>query len=108
VDLNSFVRQARDDSRRWFPSFGDGKTTRLVHYSLGMAGETGEFCNLVKKVDRGDLNLGDANVKYNLTCELTDVLTYLCCIAGELGIDLEKSMAHIRANNEKRFGKDKK
>lgn len=107
MQLNDLVRQARDDSRRWFPSFGDGSTSRLVHYSLGMAGETGEFCNLVKKVDRGDFVKGDADIQYKLMCELTDVLTYLCCIAGELNIDLEKSMQHIRANNEKRFGKGK-
>lgn len=105
MQLNESVKQARDDSHRWFPTFGN--TSRLVHYSLALAGEVGEFCNIVKKVDRGSLSIKDANVKYNLTCELADVLTYTLCVAGELGIDLEKALMHVRANNEKRFGADK-
>ena len=108
MHLNDIVRQARDDTRRWFPRKGDGSNGRLVHYSLGLAGEVGEFCNLVKKVDRGDIDINDANLRYQLMCELTDVQTYVACLVGELNFDMEKSMQHIRANNEKRFGKDKK
>lgn len=107
MHLNDIVRQARGDSYRWFPTKGNGHNGRLVHYSLGLAGEVGEFCNIVKKIDRGDVTVDDANVRYRLMCELTDVMTYVACLAGELNIDLEKSVQHIRSENEKRFGKDK-
>jgi NTP pyrophosphatase (non-canonical NTP hydrolase) len=68
-----------------------------------MAGEVGEFANLVKKIERGSLRMGDAKVRLALSMELTDVFVYLLNLAGLVGVDLEKSYNYVRGENEKRF-----
>lgn len=93
--------QCVDDSERWFGDTNGAKS--IVHHSLAMAGEVGEFCNIVKKVDRGSLSIHDAKVRYELSMELTDVLIYVLNLAGLLGIDLEKSYHIKRSVNDKRF-----
>jgi NTP pyrophosphatase (non-canonical NTP hydrolase) len=94
-------QQAREDSKRWF---GDvGAHNSLVHMTLALCGEVGELANIVKKIDRGSLDIKDANVRYQLMMETTDVYVYLLNIAGMLGLDLEQSNQHVRALNEKRF-----
>jgi NTP pyrophosphatase (non-canonical NTP hydrolase) len=75
----------------------------IVHMALSMAGETGEFCNIVKKIQRGSLNPNDAKVRYDLAMELTDVFIYMLNLAGMLQIDLEKAYQVKRAENNKRF-----
>lgn len=96
-DLSS---QCLDDSKRWFPSAAPS----IVHHCLGLAGETGEFIDIVKKIDRGSIDSKDAAVKRNLAMELTDVFIYVLNLAGLMGIDLEKTYQLKRAENEKRFG----
>jgi NTP pyrophosphatase (non-canonical NTP hydrolase) len=93
--------QCLSDSERWF---GDSVAYHsLPHHSLALAGEVGEFCNIVKKIDRGSLDIKDAKVRYDLQMEITDVFVYLLNIAGLIGVDLEKSYKHVRALNEERF-----
>lgn len=92
--------QCVDDSNRWF---GDTAGTSVPHHSLALAGEVGEFCNIVKKIERGSLSLDDARTRYDLAMELTDVLVYVLNLAGMMNIDLEKSYELVRSNNEKRF-----
>lgn len=92
--------QCVDDSNRWF---GDTAGMSVPHHSLALAGEVGEFCNIVKKIERGSLSLNDAKTRYNLAMELTDVLVYVLNLAGMMNIDLEKSYELVRTNNEKRF-----
>jgi NTP pyrophosphatase (non-canonical NTP hydrolase) len=103
-DLSEFAqlsKQCVEDSERWF---GDQGTHRsLAHHSLALAGEVGEFCNVIKKIDRGSLNIHDAEVRYRLAMEATDIYVYLLTIAGLLNVDLSKAYLHVRANNEKRF-----
>jgi NTP pyrophosphatase (non-canonical NTP hydrolase) len=70
-------------------------------------GEAGEFANLVKKIERGSLRLGDASVRLKLAMELTDTFVYMLNLAGLLGIDLEKSYHLVRGENEKRFMKER-
>jgi NTP pyrophosphatase (non-canonical NTP hydrolase) len=98
--LRDMGAQCSEDSERWF---GDVGTNNIVHHTLGMCGEVGEFANLVKKVDRGSLNLGDASTRVKLAEELTDTFVYMLNIAHLLGVDLEKSYVSVRAQNEKRF-----
>lgn len=100
-DLNTLAGLCLTDSRRWF---GDTNTTEDLGYmALAMAGEVGEFCNVVKKIERKSLDLSDAKTWLMLSSELTDVLVYLLNIAGMLHIDLEKSFMAVRGANEKRF-----
>jgi NTP pyrophosphatase (non-canonical NTP hydrolase) len=94
------ARECITDSRRWFP----GSAPSLVHHCLGLAGEAGEFIDIVKKIDRGTLDPKNAAVKRNLAMELTDVFIYVLNIAAILGIDLEETYKMKRAENERRFG----
>ena len=104
--VGKLSRQCVEDSDRWF---GDQKSAKsLVHHSLAMAGEVGEFCNIVKKIDRGSQSISDAMVRHQLVMELTDVFVYLLNIAGLLNIDLEKTYKMVRANNEHRFMEERK
>jgi NTP pyrophosphatase (non-canonical NTP hydrolase) len=98
-----FARQAQeclDDSKRWFPAVSKS----ITHLTLGMAGEVGEFANIIKKIERGDFSINEATTRIRLREELTDVYIYLLNIAGLLNIDLSKSYVTTRAINEKRFG----
>jgi len=98
--LNDMAAQCLEDSERWF---GDVGTNNIVHHTLGMCGEVGEFANLVKKVDRGSLDLGDAITRNQLAQELTDTFVYMLNLAGLLKIDLEKVYTVVRSQNEHRF-----
>lgn len=94
-------QQCMADSERWF---GDSQLTRNLPYNaLAMCGEAGEFANLVKKVQRGSLDIHDARVRHDLAMELTDVFVYMLNIAGILGVDLERSYDTKRRENEARF-----
>lgn len=94
-------RQCMEDSERWF---GDVPASHsVVHHALSLAGEVGEFCNIVKKVDRGSLQFSDASTRVALAMELTDVYVYLLNLAGILDIDLEESYKIVRGQNETRF-----
>lgn len=101
MDLSETAKQCIQDSEKWF---GDSACVYSIpHHTLAMAGEVGEFANIVKKIERGSLSIHDAAVRYNLAMELTDVFVYMLNLAGLLGVDLEKSYMHVRAQNEKRF-----
>ena len=105
VSLIALSEQCLDDTQRWF---GDKSINNLNHQTLGMCGEVGEFANIVKKIDKGQLKLGDATTKIRLAEELADIFTYMLSIAGLLNIDLEKAYTGVRKNNERRFSEAKK
>lgn len=99
--LSVLARQCIEDSERWF---GDAAAHwSIPHHALAMCGEAGEFANLVKKIERGSLDIKDPKVRYDLAMELTDVFVYLLNLAGLLRLDLEKTYLIVRGNNEKRF-----
>lgn len=102
MDINELVRTCASDSKRWFGN--DYKSGPLVHHSLSLAGEAGEFANIVKKIDRGSLREDDATVRFKLMMELTDCLIYVANLADVLHVDLGKMYTHVRARNEERFG----
>ena len=57
----------------------------ITFLSLALAGEIGEFCNLLKKSMRGDFFINDRldDFKY----EVADIYIYLYLLARNLGID---------------------
>jgi NTP pyrophosphatase (non-canonical NTP hydrolase) len=100
-DLFKLSMQAREDSKRWF---GDSMAhDDLGHMVLALCGEAGELANLVKKLQRGSLDLRDASTRHKVMMETTDIFVYLLNVAGILGLDLERSNEYVRGLNEKRF-----
>lgn len=88
------------DSLAWFPTSELHKD--LVFNALAMAGEVGEFCNILKKCERGDFAITPA-VAVELAMEMADVYIYLMQCANILNIDLDKVYAEKREINVKRF-----
>jgi NTP pyrophosphatase (non-canonical NTP hydrolase) len=70
----------------------------MLYFATALAGEVGEFCNLVKKEARdGDVNWDRFGE------ELADVFIYLHLTAEQLGIDLpEAILKKVKEVNEKR------
>ena len=58
---------------------------RFIESTLGLAGESGEFCDLVKKSIRD----GSQNTN-RLLEELGDVLWYVTSLAGQIGFTLDE------------------
>ena len=64
-----------------------------AEWGCALAGEVGEFCNLLKKLRRGD----NVNPR-DLQDEAGDILTYLDLASARLGFDLD--LATVRKFNE--------
>lgn len=89
------------NSRRWFPSPHErGAEHALLHMALGLAGETGEVIEVVKKAHR----TGDMPAPARLADEMADVLTYLLNICALLDIDIIAALAAKQAECERRWG----
>jgi len=91
--------QCMDMSERWFPETAHAMT----HHALALAGEVGEFCNIVKKVERGSIELTE-EVMVELAMEITDVLIYVLNIGAVLNVDLGVTYQLKQQYNESRFG----
>lgn len=61
------------------------ESDRFIENTLGLAGEAGEFADLVKKQIRGD-----ASHPSQMIDELGDVLWYVTSLAGQLGFSIEE------------------
>ena len=88
----------------FFVPVGDNDAQYLEHMAVCLVGEVGEFCNVLKKVVRGDLSLQDA--RPDLAEELTDSFIYLIKIANQFGVDLEAEFLEKVEKNRARFKLD--
>jgi NTP pyrophosphatase (non-canonical NTP hydrolase) len=103
LDLPRLQERAIQDSRSWFPDVHATRRTALVHFALGIAGETGELVNLVKKWNRGSIDLDD-ELRQAMAHELADVVIYAMDIATEIGVDLADAIESKRAVLIERWG----
>ena len=62
----------------------------FVYPTLGLAGETGEVVEKIKKVIRDKNSLVDEETRAELKKEMGDVLWYLAQLATELGISFDE------------------
>ena len=65
-------------------------TQRISYPSMGLAGETGEVLNKVKKVYRDSGGVFTEELKKEIAKELGDVLWYAAALSRDLGIPLEE------------------
>jgi NTP pyrophosphatase (non-canonical NTP hydrolase) len=68
---------------------GRGTTMGLVYTVLGLAGESGEIANKVKKVLRDNDGVLSPEVRAKLIDEASDVAWYLSQVCDELSVDLD-------------------
>jgi NTP pyrophosphatase (non-canonical NTP hydrolase) len=62
---------------------------KVIYPALGLAGESGEVCEKIKKYLRGDYNLSDEKQIEGLEKEIGDVLWYLANLASDLHLSLD-------------------
>lgn len=84
-------------------SQGDGGDWSDAEWLQAVVGELGEYANLRKKVDRGDLPK-NADTQALLADELADVVIYLDILAFRLGIDLGEAVISKWNRTSERVG----
>lgn len=82
--------------RRWHP--GGVADWSLSDWAVAMAGEAGEACNVVKKLNRERDAIGgnkdaDGDLRGALAAEIADTLLYLDLLAARAGINLDAAVA---------------
>lgn len=85
-------------------SKADGSDWSPAQWLQAVVGELGEYANLRKKFDRGDV--GAAEFAREAADELADVVTYLDILAFQLGVDLGRSTADKFNRVSERVGCD--
>jgi NTP pyrophosphatase (non-canonical NTP hydrolase) len=90
----NLVRQKEWDS---------GNQISLTYRATELAGEVGEACNIIKKLERERLGIrGSRDTKEHLAEELADVVICADLIAMHEGIDLERAVVEkFNATSEK-------
>lgn len=69
-----------------------GACKKIIYPTLGIAGESGEVAEKVKKVLRDEAGHFSIKQKILIMQEIGDVLWYCNALAHDLGYDLEKAM----------------
>ena len=85
MDFSTYQRGARTTAV--YPGCGEGQWT---YPALGLAGETGEVCEKLKKAIRDDGGKVNAERLAAISKELGDVLWYVASVAVDLGSSLEE------------------
>ena len=99
LDFATYQKQAMTTAV--YPGRGEGN---FVYPALGLAGETGEICEKLKKAIRDEGGVVSSERKMLLAKELGDVLWYVAALAAELGLDLAEiaggNLAKLAARKE--------
>jgi NTP pyrophosphatase (non-canonical NTP hydrolase) len=100
--LKEIQHEVEVDSKVFFAATSED----IAHHVLALCGEVGELANILKKVQRGDLDLEDEDTYYAMAGEITDIFIYTLSIAGIAGMDMEVFYAAKREYNCRRFAGD--
>ena len=100
MGIRAFQRWVEEGWTRRVDGESD-KLRELAIMTIGLAGETGEVLEPIKKEIRGDGPLD----RKKLALELGDVLHYLCRIASHYGIDMKDVIQMNVEKIEARRGK---
>ncbi len=84
MDFNTYQKLSRETAI--YPNAGNN----FIYPTLGLAGESGEVSEKIKKVIRDDNGVVSAQKKTEIEKELGDVLWYVAQIASELELSLEE------------------
>jgi NTP pyrophosphatase (non-canonical NTP hydrolase) len=79
--------QAQAFTTAVYPNRGQGNWT---YAALGLAGETGEICEKLKKAIRDDGGRVSDERRAGIQKELGDVLWYIATLCTELGLDMDQ------------------
>lgn len=93
------------ESRGWFFHKAKDKKElfdKLGYMAVAIAGECGEFANIVKKVLRQHERLND-EMKEHMREEVTDIFIYCLLTSSLLEMDIEKEFLKKLERNKERF-----
>lgn len=74
--------------KAWQTAIYPNKGNNFIYPTLGLAGESGEVCEKIKKVIRDDNGIISEEKKLLIKKEISDVLWYCAALSTELGFDL--------------------
>jgi NTP pyrophosphatase (non-canonical NTP hydrolase) len=84
-----------------YPNIGNN----YIYPTLGLAGETGEVAEKIKKIIRDNDGIIDLEKKEEIAKELGDVLWYLAQLSTELKLDFsyiaEKNLEKLKSRQER-------
>ena len=84
MNLNDYQHKSRKTAL--YPNVGKNP----IYPTLGLAGESGEVADKVKKIIRDNNGVFDKASKEAIKLELGDVLWYVAQLSAELGFTLEE------------------
>ena len=84
MDFKTYQKESRKTAA--YPDIG----YNFIYPTLGLAGESGEVVEKIKKLIRDKNGVADEKVKQEITKELGDVLWNLSQLATELGLSLDE------------------
>jgi NTP pyrophosphatase (non-canonical NTP hydrolase) len=96
--------QFKDRHGNYCHSATDGSDWSPAQWLQAAVGELGEYANVRKKYERGDLSEGE--FRKAAASELADVVTYLDLLAFHIGIDLGRAVSLKFNEVSKRVGAD--
>ena len=104
MDTKEYVKNAVKTESRDFDAIGSRmagvRNQRLLHAGIGLATESGEFLDALKK----HVFYGKELDTVNLGEEMGDIFWYCAIIADELGLDFAKVMDTNIAKLKARYG----
>jgi len=106
-----FLRRLREASVARAEAWHSGEKWSLADWGNALAGETGELCNVIKKIRRietgavtRETEADMADLKKQAALEIADVIIYADLIANELGVDLEDIIKEKFNATSEKFG----
>lgn len=93
MDFQEYQKLSRETAI--YPNAGKN----FIYPALGLAGETGEVAEIIKRIIRDSNNVISEEAKTQLIKELGDVLWYLSQLATEFNLSLDE----IAADNIKKL-----
>ncbi|WP_085631945.1 MazG nucleotide pyrophosphohydrolase domain-containing protein [Pseudomonas sp. R16(2017)] len=97
----NFDLEHTGNKKPFYIDIDEGNLQELEHLAVCLAGEVGEFCNILKKITRGDFSWNSS--KAILSEELADIFIYLLKISNQTNIDIEEETIKKIKKNETRF-----
>jgi len=94
-NLNSVFTQLTAANKDRVPEFGHTiEEWHLSKWGNALAGETGELCNVIKKIERGDFSLEFANEHELIANEAADIVIYLDLLCQRAGVSLQNAVVN--------------
>jgi NTP pyrophosphatase (non-canonical NTP hydrolase) len=85
--------------------FTDDELKDIMHWVLGVTGESGEIAEKVKKIIRDKQGIFSSEDKAALAKEIGDVLWYLATLAEQLGVSFDEiaqgNLAKLKSRQER-------